>query len=541
MKRKSKVLIVPIIVLLSTTIHYVLAVPALNLFNPGIFFWFIGIAIIAWLYAGHTYNNDYSRTKFWAGDTILAVILTLIPLLLLLVGFFRSAIFTAYERADLAQVELAEWSESIPEAHPDKLQTVDKDTSAAKAGRVMAELGSDYVSQYAVDNTHSTYQLVNGQPVRALPLKWAGAYKSLKNGFKGIPAYITVNAYTGETTLHKLEKPIMISPSGFWQYDLVRTIRRIDRTTILASRFNFEIDEAGTPYWVISGLQAESPFFCSGVKKVFTVNAQTGQVNVYQIDELPEWLDRPIPQNILLKQLSWSKKYHSGWWNSWVGQRGVLKLTASFDNTGYNYIPIDGELYLYTGITSAVDDGTDESNLGFAFVNTKTGITKEVAMPVAEEFSAMASAEGTVQEKGYLASYPIIIKIHNRPVYFTSLKDKAGLTKAFAFIDAEDYTKVSIGDTVSVAYDNYCGHSSLVRQPAEDEKIAAVTETRTISIQATTTIVVAGTSYLYAYDGQDCYAFNLANWPKLAFTQLAEQITVDCYLEGNAFIVTKIR
>ncbi len=67
----------------------------------------------------------------------------------------------------------------------------------------------------------------------------------------------------------------------------------------------------------------------------------------------------------------------------------------------------------------------------------------------------MSSAEGAVQEKGYKATFPLLINLYNRPTYFLSLKDNAGLIKTFAFIDAQNYQNVATGSSIEQALNNY--------------------------------------------------------------------------------------
>ena len=55
----------------------------------------------------------------------------------------------------------------------------------------------------------------------------------------------------------------------------------------------------------------------------------------------------------------------------------------------------------------------------------------------------MESAQGKIQEKGYIATFPILVNIADTPSYFISLKDGAGLVKAY--IDAISQASSSIG------------------------------------------------------------------------------------------------
>lgn len=51
-------------------------------------------------------------------------------------------------------------------------------------------------------------------------------------------------------------------------------------------------------------------------------------------------------------------------------------------------------MWVYTGVTSV---NGDESNIGFALMNLRTGESKYYKVAGAEEYSAMSSAEGQVQ------------------------------------------------------------------------------------------------------------------------------------------------
>ena len=79
--------------------------------------------------------------------------------------------------------------------------------------------------------------------------------------------------------------------------------------------------------------------------------------------------------------------------------------------------------------------------------NQRTSETKYIPCAGADEFSAMASAEGEVQEKRYEASFPSLILLDGDPTYIMVLKDKSGLVKAYACVNVEQYNKVAVAST----------------------------------------------------------------------------------------------
>ena len=56
----------------------------------------------------------------------------------------------------------------------------------------------------------------------------------------------------------------------------------------------------------------------------------------------------------------------------------------------------------------------------FLLVNKRTKETRYYQINGADESSAMGSAEGKVQEKEYVATFPILINVAERPTYFVS-------------------------------------------------------------------------------------------------------------------------
>lgn len=113
-----------------------------------------------------------------------------------------------------------------------------------------------------------------------------------------------------------------------------------------------------------------------------------------------------------------------GFWNSVLSQRDCLQST-----NGYNYIALDDDVWVYTGVTSV---NADQSNVGFVLMNQRTMETRYYQMEGAIEDSAMSSAEGKVQNLGYRSTFPLLLNIDGEATYFMALKDAAGLVKMYA-------------------------------------------------------------------------------------------------------------
>jgi hypothetical protein len=227
--------------------------------------------------------------------------------------------------------------------------------------------------------------------------------------------------------------------------------------------------------------------------------------------------------DLLLQQLIYNGKYQSGYFNSIFGQKGVLQPTD-----GHNYIAIDDDVYLYTGITSVAGD---ESNVGFVLVNLRTKETAYYTCPGAEEYSAMESAQGVVQDLGYAATFPLLLNVSDRPTYFMSLKDSAGLVKMYAYVDVQQYQVVATGSTIPAAREAYAEKlkaeanieiGTSTPEPVVEQKIVSG------AIRAISSAVV---------NGETCYYMMLENDPavyvakvsvsyKLPFAKAGEEVAL---------------
>lgn len=183
------------------------------------------------------------------------------------------------------------------------------------------------------------------------------------------------------------------------------------------------------------------------IGRVVLCNAVTGECKDYKIKDCPTWVDRAYPADLLIELYNYHGTLINGFINSVLGQKGCLKTTE-----GYNYLAIDDDVWVYTGVTSV---SGDRSNVGFVLMNQRTKETKYYEIPGAEEYSAMESAEGQVQNLGYRATFPLLLNIADEPTYFIALKDNAGLVKKYAMLNIQKYQNVAIGDTVKQCEKTY--------------------------------------------------------------------------------------
>lgn len=403
----------------------------------------------------------------------------------------------------------------------DTIPVVDYDSAMRLGDRKMGEM-IEYVSQFDVTDAYEQINY-NNQPYRVTPLEYSDIIKWFSNKNEGLPGYIMVNMVSQDAEVVTLEQGMKYSQSELFFRNIDRHIR-INYPTLQYDEVAFEVDDEGVPYYVAPVFDYQIGFF--GGKDIvgaIVVNAINGDHNYYGIADVPSWVDRVYPSDLIETQLTNWGKYTGGYLNSIFGQKGVLQTT-----NGYNYLAIDGDVYYYTGLTSV---SADASNVGFVLVNLRTKEAKYYQIPGAQEESAKASAEGLVQHLGYVATFPILVNAGGVPTYFMSLKDSAGLVKQYAFVSVEDYQIVATGDTVANAQDAY--YTLLLNNNKLQESEIITNEVKG-TIENIANAVVDGNSYYYiTLQGEDAlFVVSITQWDRLPILQKGDSISIE--FEGSS-------
>ena len=421
-------------------------------------------------------------------------------------------IFNAASYRDLITVTDSDFAEDVAEIGMNQIPIVDYKTAEALGKRKLGEM-SDLVSQFEIAEDYTQINFKN-VPTRVTPLLYGDAIKWLNNHKEGLPGYITVDMTTQEATLVRLDNGIKFSRSEYFMRNLDRYLR-FKYPTKIFDEVSFEIDDNGVPYWVASVVKYRIGFWSGkDIGGAVLLNAVTGECTYYDIGDVPTWVDQVYDSAIVINQLSYNGKYRSGFWNSVFGQKGVLQPTD-----GYNYLAIDDDVWLYTGMTSV---SGDESNVGFVLVNLRTKETRYYSVPGAEEYSAMSSAEEQVQHLNYRATFPILLNIGDRPTYLMSLKGDAGLVKMYAFVDVQQYQIVGTGGSVKAAREDYLAKLGAGEiTPAPEKETAEVTG-KVVDIKSA--VVGGNTTYYILLDDNNLYTAAITVSDSLPFIKSGDEI-----------------
>lgn len=501
MPKKSLIISIPILAF----VLFFTMLPPINAHSHQFWLFFFIIAIYTTMILGPIFKVF---KKLAIGLAVLAVIIGVLTA-------SSHEFFNARRYAAILEKQDGNFENDIKEISHQDIPTVDRDTAIRLGSRKMGEL-LELVSQFNIDESYTQINY-KGKPIRVTPLEYNGLLKWFTNQSKGIPNYLVVDMINGDAKLETPSDNIKYSKSDLIFRDIRRHIR-FKHPTKIFNEINFEIDDEGTPYWIAATYKNRISWFgAMDVNGAVLCNALTGESKYYPLTDIPTWVDRVFSANEIIQQLNWNGKYQSGYINSRFAQKGVLQATK-----GYNYLAINDDVYLYTGITSVA---ADESNVGFVLVNLRDKHTTFYRVSSAEEFSAMASAEGEVQEKSYKSTFPILLNVKGKPTYFLSLKDNAGLIKMYAFVDAQKYQDVSIGNTVEAAYKVHLGDKFVVTTDEEidpkdiHEKTGTITDIHSV-------VIDGNTHYYFILEGDDTiYMTNVKLSERLPFMSIGDQIS----------------
>lgn len=517
-----------IITLIVAMILFYVMIPPINI--QSIPFWIyllINIGVFCILETiGKIKNKTILDFKFSKKPLIIVVLV----LAVILVNSFYSPLVNASMYAKRINVnESGNFTEDITQVDFSTLPLLDRDSSMKLGDRVMGQM-PELVSQFDVSDIYTQINYKD-RVVRVTPLEYNGVFKYFTNRKSGVKGFITVDSVNGNATLTKLDQGMKYVPSALFNENLYRKLR-LQHPTFMFGQEYFEINEEGEPFWIVPVMKYKGIGLLRDVKGVVILNPITGESSYHRVDDVPTWVDHVYPAELLIEQADDWGQYRNGFFNSIIGQKNVVKTTR-----GYNYIAKNDDIYLYTGITSAL---ADEANIGFILSNMRTKETVFYGVPGAEEYSAMESAKGQVQQMGYTASFPLLINLNEKPTYLISLKDNAGLVKMYAFVDVQDYQRVVVTDSsqgIEQAARNYLGNED-INSPIDTSNL----HEKTITVQSITSSMIEGNSYYYIKDDQGLkYRVKISvDEMNIPFINTGDQLNISYLLEEEVTEILKL-
>ncbi len=523
-----KILISLLGTVVGAVIAYYFMLPPINLKSYDFYIYaaFIVLLFIVFLLltSGVVASPDY--TPYAKRLAVAPVCVLLVGALVVGVCFLASCVFFRAESYSkiISVDESKTFEDDVQEADFQSVPVLDTNAAAALAKRTLGDL-SDQVSQFEVGDSFTQINY-KGNPIKLTTLQYGDIFKWFKNTKNGFPGYITVNMVTQKAEFVRTDDAglgygnIRYSTYEHFNKYLMRHVR-FERPTYLLGTPTFEIDETGYPFWLVPVEdRTVGVFGGTDVIGVLLVDAVTGEITEYTVDEVREnselqWIDGIFSASLLVKQYNYYGKYSGGFWNSIIGQSGVKLATE-----GHNYLAINDDVYMYTGVTST---GEDQAIIGFVLVNMRTKEANYYMVSGAKENSAKESAEGALQNFKYTATFPLLLNISGQPTYFMSMLDAVSLVKMYAMVNVTNYRVVVTGSDIASTIEAYVAEleennisidididdiqHDIESSTNEEETVDPDKYTTwTGSVTDIRTAVINGNSYYYlAIDSADAY------------------------------------
>ena len=426
--------------------------------------------------------------------SVIAYILIGVPIVVLVFGtVFSSVVLNATAYSEVITVEERDFDADMPQTKEiTNIALMDTNSARMLGDRKLGALSS-VVSQYVVsdDYTQINYK---GKPIKITHLEYDGFFKWIGNRSNGIPGYIMVDTLGNTAEYYEVQGGIRYAQSGYFEDDLMRKVRFEYPTKIFDLQdVSFEVDEEGNPYYCISCYTPRVGLFgACDVEELIIFNPLDGSSTLYAVEDVPQWVDVVFDGDLACQKYDWQGIYAGGFVNSIIGNVGCKQTTDDF-----GYLMFDDDVWYFTGVTSVTSDA---SNIGFILSNARTGEYRFYPVIGAEEHSAMHAAEGEVQEKEYVASFPSLVNLSGVPTYIMVLKDNNGLVKLYALVNVRQYTMVATGETQQ---DAVAAYLKMLAQSGVDVQGAIDAKQTEITVQSVQFLSLQGITYAYvtAQDG----------------------------------------
>ncbi len=495
MKKTTRMAIAAIITLVIAAIGFYVYLPALNVYDQEFWISLVFVTLVfsvVYLLLGFKTAGGVKNVFSGLRSVKIIGIAVAVPVAILIIGNIISSTFLNAEKySNIISVEEAVFEEDMPETGlVTNIALMDTDSATRIGDRTLGAL-SEVVSQYQVG---ASYTQINYQrtPQKVANLEYVDFFKWFNNRDKGIPGFVMVDPVNSSAEYVELAESMKYVDSAYFDDDLHRKLRFSYPTKIFGT-YSFEVDDEGNPYYIVSCMSPKIAMFgAMDVSEVIVFDPCDGSSELYALEDVPAWVDNVFTGTLASQKYDWYGTLKNGFWNSIIGNKDCKVTTDDF-----GYIVIEDDVWFFTGVTSV---SSDESNIGFIISNARTGEYKFYPVIGAEEYSAMQAAEGEVQEKGYVASFPSLINAAGEATYIMVLKDNGGLVKLYALVNVENYSIVATGATQTEAKQKYIEllkDEGIIEDVEPEPVVPDNTKDATVTVEYIRTVTIDGDSVMY--------------------------------------------
>ena len=343
-------------------------------------------------------------------------------ILLLITGFGSTSCVQSGDQYAMlaADMEEVEYTDEMKPIDPIHMRTVSKAQAKWLAGKALGEIKGGIGSRYKIGEM-AIQKIKDDGLYWIAPLEFQGFWKWWAHDITS--GYVKVSAEDRKRPVEVIDGfEFKFVLTSCWSKDLIRHLYNNGFSGYQLEEPTFEIDDEGNPFWVISLVQPTEVFTCEKVVGVAIIDPITGDITKYEMDEIPEWVDRVIPEYLAEKYLEWWGLYGEGWLNAtfFGAEENCYKPTpyrGSAASDVYLTFGDDGQTYWVTGITST--KSSDDSLCSMAMVNSRTGKLKMYnGITGCTERAALQVVDAAVSNySSWHGEDPILYNVYGEPSF----------------------------------------------------------------------------------------------------------------------------
>ncbi|MFD1067531.1 DNA-binding protein [Oceanobacillus locisalsi] len=380
-------------------------------------------------------------------------------------------------------------------------------------------------------------QQVGDEIVYVAPVEFSSFWKFIRG--KEIAGYFTISATDVNAQPSFEEEPMEYTNSSYFHKYVKRVIYNQFPQYIQSGDAQLEVDDDGKPWYVQT---IYKPMHITNkpnldALRVVVIDPVTGDMNAYQTDEAPAFIDGSVSSEMASVTNDYFGKYIHGWLNSMFGKRDVKLPNESGTESGVTpMFDENGDMFYFTDMTSPKENV--DSALGYTLINARTG---ELTYFGGEKNNGIMDSDGAKQivnkefpEKKWEGSMPVLYNIDGNPTWVVNVLDPNGLHKQYAYIKADDSDFVVFGDTANAALESY--RMALSQDSGNAE---ATDETVTESVQGTVDRVQISSTeqgqmvQFLLEDDTTIYTVNSSKVPLAIFLEQGDHIDAEAQLMDN--------
>ncbi|MDD3607187.1 MAG: hypothetical protein PHQ20_00080 [Candidatus Moranbacteria bacterium] len=386
--------------------------------------------------------------------TWVAIFPIVLFLLFVIIAPFGGVMLRSQEFASIVgPMEEKVWTQDVQPKDPRHIRLANRE-NALYLARNSVSRGGTIGSQFEVSESSMTLQKIKEDFWYVVPLDFRDEY-SVWSSTRVVPGYIMISAEDEEMEPIFKSLPegkrFRYTPNAFFSFNLERHLRMNGYLNVGLTDYTFEVDEDGNPWWVVTTYQPTIINSGNKVTGVVIVNPTTGEIKSFLLSEIPAWIDRAMPENMVKKYLEWWGEYRQGWLNSWWSKLGILEPEDPILIYGS-----DDTLHWVVGMTSKNEK--DTSLVGLVYIDSRNGLATYYTTNGGSTDKAILDAVLNNQFVKFKSLHPADPQIYNIYGTMASVMPLLNASHAFqgvALVDVTDVQKVAVGGDMYEALNVY--------------------------------------------------------------------------------------